>query len=247
MNVKLIDYTGCGSSDPTWHAAEKLIFTKSTRLKMGDDLMRKIRAMSETEKLNELFYMSNTIPSSWEFVDVTFLIEGVTRATAQQITRTRNASYAMQTQRVSDIRDVPVTNPFEHGSEAEALFDGAAHGVKAVYAELIDRGAEPQDARAILPMNTQCNLVVKYNLRTLTELHKSRLQSRRAQGEYSDVVRKMTEALQDVWSPWIGYFFESNDAKAKAILNDVIDEVGLEVGKGTGWQIAKAIDLLNKG
>ena len=44
--------------------------------------------------------MANTIPSSWEFVDYTFLVTGVSRAYTHQQVRTRAASYAQQTMRV---------------------------------------------------------------------------------------------------------------------------------------------------
>ena len=52
------------------------------------------------KKQAELDYMSKTIPSSWEFVDYTFMIEDVTRALTHQLVRTRTASYAQQTMQI---------------------------------------------------------------------------------------------------------------------------------------------------
>ncbi len=89
MKVSLISHTP--------HAAELLIFTKSTRLNMSPGLMDEIMSWSEDKKLAELEYMAATIPSSWEFVDYVFMIEGVSRAFTHQFVRSRNASYAQQT------------------------------------------------------------------------------------------------------------------------------------------------------
>jgi len=92
MKATLISFTP--------EAKELLIFTKSTRLTMSPGLMNEIRAWSEERKLAELEYMANTIPSSWEFVDYVFMIEGVSRAFTHQFVRSRQGSYAQQTMRV---------------------------------------------------------------------------------------------------------------------------------------------------
>ena len=98
MKVTLIEYTGKGRSPRA--AAELMVFTKSTRLKMNPGLLQNIKAMTDDEINAELDYMAKTIPSSWEMVDYTFLIEGVTRAFTHQFVRTRNGSYARQTMRI---------------------------------------------------------------------------------------------------------------------------------------------------
>ena len=51
----------------------------------------------------ELDYMLGTIHSSWEFVNYTFHIDGVTRAFTHQLVRTRHGSYAQQSQRTVDM------------------------------------------------------------------------------------------------------------------------------------------------
>src|SRR5574343_848502 len=101
MKIQLIDHTGKGKYSR--YAAELLIFTKSTRLKMCPDLFTGIQSMSDDEINAELDYMVKTIASSWEFIDYTFLIEGVTRAFTHQFVRTRNGSYAQQTMRILDV------------------------------------------------------------------------------------------------------------------------------------------------
>src|SRR5262245_41718782 len=105
MNVELINHTQ--------DALELLLFTKSTRLTMDPGLLAQIHFWPEEKKMATLNEMKRTIKSSWEFIDVIFLVSGITRATAQQMTRTRNASYAMQSQRVTDLSDVKITNPYD--------------------------------------------------------------------------------------------------------------------------------------
>src|SRR5262252_9182046 len=97
MNVELISHTGY--PDP-WHAADVMIFTKQTRLKLTPNLFNEIKNWPTEKKLEELNYMAQTVPSSWEFADFTFLIEGVTRAFTHQLVRTRTASYAQQAMQV---------------------------------------------------------------------------------------------------------------------------------------------------
>src|SRR5262252_10728348 len=77
-----------------------MIWTKRTRTEMTPGGLDEIRAWPEEKLIDELRYMAATVPSSWEFVDFTFLITGVTRAFSHQLVRTRTASYAQQAMQV---------------------------------------------------------------------------------------------------------------------------------------------------
>lgn len=246
--VELIDFTGAGRPDEEWHAANILLLTKDTRLELGSggkESLTRIAAMDDAYKHAALSAMAETIPSSWEFVNVTFQISGVSRACAQQITRTRTASYAMQSQRVIDGASLGVVNPFpEEDTFMRGLFDDCAKGAKVDYELLIEHGAARQDARAILPMNSECSLMVIYNLRAFVDVVKAR-ESLRTQNEYHDIVRDMKTALLAVW-PWAAPFFVPRDQLAIEILERAVKEIGLTVGSGPGWQVAKAIDMLRK-
>ena len=235
MKVTLINHTP--------DAESVLLFTKATRLNMTPGLLDQIKAMSREQKLAELDYMAKTIKSSWEFCDIIFLVEGITRATAQQMTRTRSASYAMQSQRVTDARAVAVTNELPLGSSRDE-FDAAIADAKLHYSVLVESGVPLEDARGILPMNTQCNLVAKYNLRSFSDLIKAR-KSLRAQGEYGRIVRAMEAEVVAVW-PWAAPFFVPDNQVAISLLEDIAKRIGITPGKGDGWEIAKAIDLLRK-
>jgi len=236
MKVTLISHT------PS--AVNLLLFTKATRLNMTPGLMEEISAMSEEQKMRELTTMVKTIKSSWEFLDVIFLIEGVTRATAQQMTRTRNASYAMQSQRVNDARGAQVTNNFKAGSAMHKVFEDAVAASLSSYSVLADSGSPLEDARGILPMNVQCNLVAKYNLRAFSDLIKAR-KSMRAQGEYNSIALAMEQEVLRTW-PWSAPFFISDKQIAIDMLEGIAKEVGVTTGKGIGWEIAKAVDLIRK-
>lgn len=241
--VHLIDFTGKGTENESRYAAEKLAFTKATRLEMSPDLMSEIRAWRYDKLEEEIRYMANTIASSWEFVHVTFLIEGVTRPTAQQITRTRNASYAMQSQRVVDASEIPVHNPFQP-SQQHVIFDAAVECSQRAYEGLLLMGSKKEDARGVLPQNVTTNLVAEYNLRSFVDLMLAR-GSLRTQGEYAQIANQMKILVINIW-PWSIPFFETRFDRAIEILEKVAKDIGLEVGSGTAWDIAKAIDLLRK-
>lgn len=242
--VTLLDYTGKGRRDAHWHAADILIFTKATRLNMSPDLMEEIQAMETRDKHKELEAMAATIPSSWEFVDITFLIQDVTRACAQQITRTRTGSYAMQSQRVVDVSGASVRNPATD-PESRRAFASEAERALLGYSGLVQKGLPLQDARGVLPINIKCNLVAKYNLRSFVDLVIAR-ESLRTQDEYSEIVYQMKHKVLEQWS-WAKTFFEPRHEKAIRILEDVVKELGMTTGNGAAWNIAKAIDLIRKG
>ena len=67
----------------------------------------------------------------------------------------------------------------------------------------------------------------------------------RAQGEYGEIVRKMESLILEVW-PWATPFFESDKDVAVKMLETIANEIGITTGKGVGWEIAKAIDLIRK-
>jgi thymidylate synthase (FAD) len=198
MNVTLINHTA--------DAETLLLFTKATRLTLSPALINEIRAWPPERKREELKYMANTIPSSWEFVEYTFLVEGVSRAYTHQQVRTRAASYAQQTMRVLDMGefDYVFTERNLEDRAAEALIKDCLKKIKATYKSLIALGQAPEDARGILPTNIATNIVCKFNLRTLSELAASRTGGR-TQREYQRVINAMVDKVLLV-HPWAEEF-----------------------------------------
>lgn len=238
--VALHHYTGMGTTNPARTAAELLVSTKMTRLKENTP----VEAMTDEQIKGQLEYMVKTIPSSWEFLDVIFIVEGVSRACAQQITRTRTGSYAMQSQRVVNVLDLPVVNPFHESTENAAIFASAVESAAKNYDNMVSRGIRLEDARGILPMNTSCSIWCKYNFRAFVDLVRAR-RSNRTQGEYRDIVEQMYNCVVTAW-PWAEPFFRSTNEVAVNALQSLIDQQELNVGSGLGWELAKIQDLLRK-
>lgn len=237
-SVSILYYTGMGSDDPMF-AAKLLSYTKNTRLKMTPDGLASFMSKDNAEIEKELEYMSNTIPSSWEFVDVIFSINNVTRACAQQITRTRTASFAMQSQRVTDMTEVSwhVPESVKKNEWYHQMMNAAVRN----YSMAVNFGESLEDARGLLPMNVHCNLIAKYNLRSLVDLLRAR-DSMRVQGEYQMIAKQMREAVINIW-PWSKPFFIPKDDKAIKLIEEVAHEID---NKELKMQLAKAADLLKK-
>lgn len=244
--VKLVHFTGKGTSDEAYYAARLMAFTKSTRLEMNPVAFENFMSMPQAQIEAEMAYMASTIPSSWEFADLVFIVTKVSRATAQQITRTRTASFAMQSQRVTDMANVSWDKHLVAGLMVDGRFDYAMQESIDNYSEAVKRGMSLEDARDLLPIGVHCNLVAKYNFRNFVELVRAR-ESIRVQGPYREMVAQMKEQVLDVW-PWSAVFFEHPAAKA----HKLIEEVALELAdagavyKGPAGKLAKAIDLLKK-
>ncbi len=239
MKVTLIDYTGKGQGE--WAAADLLIYTKSTRMQMCPGLYEEISKMTEQEKLKELEYMSNTIKSSWEFCDYTFLIEGVSRAFTHQFVRNRHGSYAQQTMRVLDVSGFEyVTGPSIVNTPNDEKYADHMAYINDAYLDLIASGAKIEDARGILPTNIKTNIVAKFNLRTMSEMAEKR-SSPRTQGEYRDVLHDMVDAILEV-HPWCGVFLRNRKIEAAAKLDlFVADHTKSEEERR---EILKLIDIL---
>ena len=237
MNVNLIDFTE--------NAEHKLIFTKSTRLKMEPDLMNKIYEMSSQEIVDEIEYIANTIPSSWEFVNYTFLIEGVSRAFTHQLVRNRMGSYAQQTMRILDVSGFEyITGPsITNTAEATAVYDVCMKHIQAAYDELIRIGVKIEDARGLLPTNICTNIVAKFNLRTLSEMMMARSSSR-TQWEYRKVIEAMYKAVI-IEHPWAYVFLNSKKRQAADELDEFVQNHCTE-GKAK-TDLIKKIDILRKG
>lgn len=246
MKIDLIEYTG--KNDGEWAAADLLIFTKSTRLNMTPGLYSKIKELPIEEKLKELEYMSNTIPSSWEFVDYVFCISNVTRAFTHQFVRTRSGSYAQQTMRVLNVEgfDYGTGPSIDCHDYLKYQYDKMMTAINNLYSWLIDNGAEIQDARGILPTNIHTNIVAKFNLRTMAEMASKR-SSPRTQGEYRDVLDMMIDEILKV-HPWAALFLKNKKIDAAKQLDDFINNIYEKLSDAEGIpnkaDVLKLVDIL---
>jgi len=206
MRVTLIDCTGYGMEDPARHAANLLLFTKNTRLEMDPHGMQSIALMDWPAVQRELDYMARTIPSSWEFLHYTFLVEGVTRAFTHQFVRTRTGSYAQQSMRVTPMTQFKYrTGSSIAASEMQVPWHHAMRFIQEVYDSMIRGGVSIEDARGILPTNISTNIVASFNLRTLCEMCRKRASSR-TQDEYREVMELMRREVV-IAHPFTALFF----------------------------------------
>lgn len=193
MKVTLLSYTP--------NARELLLLTKQTRLtKSVQDSLEDIQNWSEERKQSELDYMLKTIQSSWEFVDYTFLIEGVSRAFTHQFVRTRTGSYAQQSQRTVEMEDFGFVIPenISNNIMRKEAYNTIMEQIQKCYTYLINyEDTPPQDARGILPTNIETSIVAKFNLRTLSDMAHKRL-CPRTQGEYQKVFKAMRAKIISV-------------------------------------------------
>jgi flavin-dependent thymidylate synthase len=224
MNVTLFDFTGNGHIEPARHAANCLLFTKSTRLNLSPDLWVEIKEESSKEILEELKIMANTNPGSWEFIHFSFLIEGVTRGFTHQLVRTRTASYAQQTMRILKMEKWKyATGPSIKGnSSKESVYDYAMRNIDSCYQELLERGAASEDARGILPTNILTNICMSINMRNFINLTRKRA-SLRVQNEYRQVMDSMVIEIEKIY-PWFYIFYKNDNVKARNDLQNMINE-----------------------
>lgn len=227
MKVELIDYTGKYAPEGAdVYAGMLLLRAKATRLSR-EERDKFLDGLEYRRMREELKYVANTIRSSWEFVDYTFEVSGVTRAFAQQFTRTRNGSYAMQTQRVVSMAGNPVTKPeaIAKNHLASLQWENAMEAIAFAYESMLVAGIQPQDARGLLPMNSHTSIIAKFNLRTMADLCGKR-ENLRAQGEYQDVFAMMKEKLLRV-HPWASDFLtpeRTSTPHLDELMKDVLGE-----------------------
>lgn len=191
MEIELIDYTQ--------NAVAKLIYTKSTRLQ-ADQTMAEIAAWPEEKQMEHLSYMKDTIQSSWEFVNYTFRISGVTRAFTHQLVRTRTGSYAQESQRTVDMSGGAVLNTIDPRDAAADEYDELMDHILKCYASWVKEGVPAQDARGALPTNIKTSIIAQFDLRTMHNMALLRLCTR-TQGEYQNAFKVMRNLVLQV-HPW---------------------------------------------
>lgn len=240
MKVNLLHYTGYPDQ---WRAADLMIFTKNTRLRMGVHGLEAIAGWSLEKKMEELAYMANTIRSSWEFTDYTFIIEDVTRAFTHQLVRTRHGTYAQQTQQVLRIDASAVEPPRgDLNDEAKTLWEDAVENVAVVYDMMLAEGATVEQARGILPTNVKTNIVAKFNLRTLVEIFDQRISPRNL-GEYREVAELMKYCVLEV-HPWAKVFLDQSRDRYLVALDEMINNYVEPQGPRTDMH--KLVDQLRR-
>ena len=100
-----------------------------------------------------------------EFASAAFLIEGISRAAANQLTRHRLASFVQESQRYVDMRERGLVRPLSFTDEAWRKAARLYERAQGLYRELVEAGVPKEDARFVLPIGTETRLVVSANFR----------------------------------------------------------------------------------
>ncbi|AKH97761.1 FAD-dependent thymidylate synthase [Halanaeroarchaeum sulfurireducens] len=167
----------------------------------------------------------------FEHPQATFGVKGCSRTCMAQITRHRHVSFDVRSMRYVSFDDVDpesvadgelvvtppsVTDPDWVGrnnedgpvdqetvERRESVFaDAVQHSVEA-YQDLLDLGMPPEDARFVLPLGTEVNIVLSMNVRML--MHVADM---RAAADAQWEVRRMTEDILDLASEWAPISFD---------------------------------------
>ncbi|WP_336037344.1 FAD-dependent thymidylate synthase [Halobacterium yunchengense] len=174
----------------------------------------------------------------FEHPSATFAIEGASRSCMAQLTRHRHASFDVQSMRYVSFDEVDpaavedgemvvtppsATDPDWVGrnqsvedvdeddvARREAVFRRSVRRSVEDYQELLELGMPPEDARFVLPIGTEVNIVVTLNPRSLMHIA-----DMRAAADAQWEIRELTEQLLDIAAEWCPLTFEYYEAEMK--------------------------------
>jgi thymidylate synthase (FAD) len=186
-------------------------------------------AGTEADRLFRMIVRSGHT-STLEHLSFTFAIEDVSRALLAQLTRHRvGFSYSVQSQRyvkfgsndrsggfdyvvpdnvVNSEKTAKFTTQFgrEVDCTPQEIFERAMNEVQYAYDLLREAGVPAEDARAVLPQASACNLVMTANLRAILEFYSKRQPGKGAQKEITELAVALKDAVINV-EPWTAQFF----------------------------------------
>jgi len=142
--------------------------------------------------------------STIEHIQVSFAINGISRACSHQLVRHRHASFSQKSQRYVKEKeqfDYIIPPTIEKNTEICEKYKQFMSKISDFYLELTEKGIPSEDARFVLPNATSTSMVVSMNLRELIHIANLRLCSR-AQFEIRTLVKMMCEELVKS-EPWL--------------------------------------------
>jgi thymidylate synthase (FAD) len=110
-------------------------------------------------------------------------------------------------QKTADIDDKDI-------EEREEIFTNAVESAVESYQELLELGMPPEDARFVLPIGTEVNMVMSMNVRML--MHVADL---RAAADSQWEIRDMTEEILDLAADWCPITFNYYEEHMKGRKN----------------------------
>lgn len=206
MEVRLIDIT----SEPVKriYRAYRICYSKD---KYEDIEIPSINGHPDIEKMINFIksLMDKGHTSPMEHVSFSFSIEGLSRAALAQLTRHRTFSFNVESMRYVDAKNfnfvVPELEYLEENNreEMQETFRNMFQALKESYSDLIELGIKKEDARAILPQATTCNLIVTCDLHNFRNFLRQRL-CVHAQSEIRELADEMNKLVK-VQVPFVDY------------------------------------------
>jgi thymidylate synthase (FAD) len=153
--------------------------------------------------------------STLEHLSFTFAIEDVSRALLAQITRHRvGFSYSVQSQRYVKFGSNDRSGGFDYvipdkvaiNKMALPMFEAYMNAIQKMYDELREAGISAEDARAVLPQASACNLAMTANLRAILEFYSKRQPGKGAQKEITELAVALKDSVISA-EPWTAQFF----------------------------------------
>lgn len=193
MKVSLIDITN--------NPIEKIY--KAYRICYSKDSWEDIKVKSEKEMCDFIVpLMMEQHTSPLEHVSFSFAIEGISRACLAQLTRHRTFKFNVQSQRYVDGSNFEFVMPnldyvkhFSSKIQAKDIIEDVFKDLSELYDELITLGVKKEDARAILPQATTCNLIVTMDLNNFRNFLRQR-KCIHAQKEIRELAFTMIDLLK---------------------------------------------------
>jgi len=187
--VELLQITG---SDQTICAAA----WTSTTTKLTEDRIQRVPAL-----IHQLWNEGHHSPFEHTFLSFRCVVD---IATERQMIRHRIASYSVESARYRKYREQKVYIPEDLNKDWQFLLQNASESCWKLYDRVIEsheelglsRARAKELARYFLPLSTQVELVVSYNLRSFLNFLTLRLDDH-AQQEIREVARKMRQLVEE--------------------------------------------------
>ncbi len=192
MKVALLQYT----PDPerTVALAARLCYSPADI----DELKEKISTTDIANFLEKIMSLGHQ--SVLEHASFTFGIDGISRVTTHQLVRHRVASFSQQSQRYVSHRErfnAVTPRTIAERPEVLARFQEQLAALHELYAEMVEVGIPPEDARYILPNATETKIIVTMNARELLHFFELRC-CERAQWEIREMAVEMLRLVKEI-------------------------------------------------
>ena len=135
--------------------------------------------------------------STIEHVAYTFAIQDVSRGLQQQLTRHRLANFSIQSTRYNDVENMGFWKApaIERNEILSKEYDEFLKTAAGFYRHLMNEGISKEDARDVLPLALNSNIVMTMNCRELIHFFELRL-CMKAQKEIRDLAKEMLKICQ---------------------------------------------------